>query len=324
MNRRQLLRLALTTAAAAAAMTMTVPATAQNWPTKPIRLIVGYPPGGPVDTLARLLLPSLGKNLGQSVIVDNKPGASGSIGVVSTVRAEPDGYTFGIGVLGNLAIAPHLQKMAYTVDDINYVTVLTQSPHVLVVRKDSSIKDLRGLVEAARKAPGKINYGSPGTGSSTHLDGELLEKEAGIDIVHVPYKGGALVINALLGDEVQMVAAEVSAVLTMQDKLRVIAVLDTKRSPQLPNVPTAAEQGFPRLVSHSVYGIIAPPRTPPAIVDKFRLAVNAALEEPAVRAKLLSFGQTPMPSTPAEYRKAMVDASGKWGALIRERNLKIE
>lgn len=319
MRKRQFVKLAAATVASAA-----LPSYGQTWPSKPIRIIVGYSPGGPVDTLARLLLPGLTKALGQPVIVDNKPGAAGAISVTSTLQAEPDGYTFGLGVLGVLAILPHLQKTAFSTEGVNYVTLLTKSPHVFAVTNEGNIKTLGDLVAAAKKQPGKMNYGSPGTGSSTHLDGEMLEQEAGIDAVHVPYKGGPPAMNALMGGEIQMISTEISVVLSQQDRLRVVAVLDDRRSPQLPNVPTAVEQGFPALVSHSVYGIIAPNRTPVEIVERFRTATIAALMSPEVRDKLISQGQTPIPSSPAEYRDYMVSESRKWGDLIRKRNLRIE
>ena len=319
MNKRQLMLCGL-----AASASVMLPAMAQDWPTRPIKIIVGYPPGGPVDSLVRLMLPRLGQELGQPVIVENRAGAAGAIGVTSTLQADPDGYTFGIGVLGVLAILPHLQKVSFSTAEVNYLTLLTKSPHVLVVAKDSPYHSLKDFVEAARRAPGKLNYGSPGTGSSTHLDGEMLEQEARIDAQHIPYKGGAAVMNALLGNEIQMVAAEISAVLTLLSKVRVIAVLGEQRSQQLPDVPTAIEQGYPRLVSSSVYGAIAPPKVPAVIAERFRKALIAALDSREVSDKLLAQGQTPTASTPETYRAFMVAESGKWEALIKERQLRLE
>lgn len=299
-------------------------AAATTWPTKPIKLVVPYPPGGPVDSIARLMLPKLQAELGQPVIVDNKAGAAGLIGITSVVQGEPDGSVFGFGVLGVLAVSPHVSKMAFKPEDVNYVSMVTQSPHVLAVNPASGIKDLKGFVEAARKAPGKLNYGSPGTGSSTHLDGELLAQEAKISIMHVPYKGGAAAINALFGDEVQMIAAEISAVLPLRDKLGIVAIMGSKRSPLLPDVPTTAELGYPNVVASSMYGIIAPTKTPPEITDKMRKAIAAALDSPDVKSRLEAQGQVPMPTSGDDYRKLMATESVKWGQMIKARNIKFD
>ncbi len=320
LQRRTALGLAL-----AAALSLTgTGASAQSWPTKPVKLIVGYPPGGPVDNLARLLGHALEKELGQPVVIDNKPGAAGGIGITAAVQAEPDGYTFGIGVLGILAVAPHVGKMPFKAEDVNYVTMLTQSPHVLVVNPAQGIKDLAAFIEQAKKSPGKLNYGSPGQGSSTHLDGELLADAAGLDIVHVPYKGGAQAANALAAGEVQLLALEISAALPMQPRLKIAAVMGEKRSPQLPDVPSMAELGYPNVTASSMYGIIAPTRTPAAITERLRGAVAKVLALPEVRGKLLSQGQVPTPGTGDEYRQLMASESAKWGTIIKGRNIRFD
>lgn len=297
---------------------------AEAWPTKPIRMIVPYPPGGPVDTIVRLIQPKLSKELGQTLVVDNKAGASGLIGIQQTLQSEPDGYTFGIGVLGIFAVLPTAGKLPFRLQDVNYVTLLTQSPHVLSVNAAGPYKDLKSLVEAARKNPGKINYGSPGTGSSTHLDGVLLEEEAKIQMVHVPYKGGAQAMNALLGDEIQMLSAEISAVQGMQSKIRIVAVMGSKRAPTLPDVPTTTELGYPEVVASSIYGVIAPTKTPAAITDRFRQAVRKVLSDPEIKARLAAQGQSATPSTGEEYRKLMEEQAIKWGRLIKAKGIKLE
>jgi tripartite-type tricarboxylate transporter receptor subunit TctC len=317
-------RALVTLSVAAACGATTLPSLAQTWPTKAIKFVVPYPPGGPVDSIVRLITPSIEKELGQPVVVDNKAGAAGMIGIASVVQAEPDGYTFGVGVLGILAVAPHIGKMPFKMEDVNYVTLLTQSPHVFVLNPAQGYGDLKGLIAAARKAPGTLNYGSPGTGSSTHLDGELLQQEAKVDLLHVPYKGGAAALNALFSNEVQMLAVEISAALPLQSKVKIAAVMGSKRSPQLPDVPTTAELGFPNVVASSIYGVIAPTKTPPAITEKFRKAVVDALNQPEVKQWLASQGQAPLPGTPAEYRQLMEAESAKWGAMIKGRNVKFE
>ena len=319
MYRRTLVILSL-----AAVGAMVLPARAQDWPTKPIKLVVSYPPGGPVDTLARLLLPQVSKTLGQPVIVGNRPGAAGATGINAVILGEPDGYTFGIGVLGVLAVLPHVGKPPFKTADVNYVTLLTKSPHVLVSNKTNGFSSLKELTNAARQKPGRLNYGTPGAGSSTHLAGELFEQEAKVEMVHIPYRGGAPLMNALMGGEIEMASVEISAVLPLLSKLNPLAVLSEKRSPLMPDVPTSAELGLPMVVSHSVYGVIAPNKTSAAIVEKFRAAVVAALNAPEVKAKIESQGQILIPSTPAEYRKYMVDESVKWGGLIKRRDLRLE
>ena len=320
MLRRTLLSLFL----AALAATSALPTYAQEWPTKPIKLVVGYPPGGPVDTLARMLLPRISRELGQPVVVDNRPGAAGATGINAVILGEPDGYTFGIGVLGVLAVLPHTGKPPFKTEEVNYVTLLTKSPHVLVSGKTTGFESLQALTGAARQKPGRLNYGTPGAGSSTHLAGELFEQEAKVEMVHIPYRGGAPVMNALMAGEVEMASVEISAVLPLRAKLNPLAVLSEKRSPLLPEVPTSAELGMPKLVSHSIYGVIAPNRTSAAIVEKFRAAVIAALTAPEVKTRIESQGQLVIPSTPAEYRKYMLDESGKWGALIKTRDIRME
>lgn len=314
----------LTSALALAFGMAAIPVHADTWPSKPIKLIVSYPPGGPVDGIVRLMMPFVGKDLGQPVVIENRGGAAGVTGIGTAVNAEPDGYTFGVGVLGVLAVAPHLGKVPFKPADVNYVSLLTKSPHVFVMNPARGYSDLKTFVSAAQKTPGKLNYGSPGQGSSTHMDGELLQREANIDIMHVPYKGGAAAINALLGDEVQMLAVEISAAVPLQDKLKIAAVMGETRSPLLPQVPTTAELGYPGVVASSMYGIIAPGKTPAAITDKFRAALHKALALPEVRDRLLKQGQVPTPTSGEEYRKLMEQESVRWRDVIKSRNIKID
>ncbi|NML47598.1 tripartite tricarboxylate transporter substrate binding protein [Ramlibacter sp. G-1-2-2] len=295
-----------------------------SWPSRPIRVIVPYPPGGPVDSIARFLVPGLSKELGQPIVVDNRAGAAGLIGVAATVNAEPDGYTFGIGALGHFAVQPHVGKVPYKLEDVNYVTLMTQSPHVFIVNPAQGYPDLKSVIEAARKAPGKLNYGSPGSGSSTHLDGELLQQEAKIEIQHVPYKGGPAAVTAMVGGEVQLLSVEVSVGMSVQQKVRIAAVMADKRLPQLPKVPTMVELGYPNVVSSSMYGMIAPKNTPREITEKFRLAVIQALNAPEVKSRLNAQGQSVVTGTPEEFRKLMEAESAKWGSMIKARNIKVD
>lgn len=321
MQRRTLLA---ASALAVSAMTLGGLAYADTWPSKPIKFVVPFPPGGPIDGIARLIAPALGRELGQPIVIDNRAGAAGAIGIGSVVAGEPDGYTFGVGVLGVFAVAPHVSKLPFRPEDVNYVSMMTQSPHVFVVNPASGIADFKAFVEAARKAPGKLNYGSPGNGTSTHLDGELLQAQSGIDIQHVPYKGGAPALNALLSGEVQMLAVEISAALGLQGKLKIAAVMGDKRSPLLPDVPCTAELGYPAVTASSMYGVIAPTRTPREITEKFRAALARVMATPEVKGRLAQQGQMVATGTPDDYRKLMASESTKWGAIIKSRNIKFD
>ena len=322
-----MIRRAVLAVACCAALAPAAPAVfaqAPAWPAKPIKFVVPYPPGGPVDGIARLIAPAVEKELGQPLVIDNRAGAAGGIGIASVVQGEPDGYTFGVGVLGILAVAPTVGKLPYKPEDVNYVTMMTQSPHVLVVNPAQGFNDLKSYVEAARKTPAKLNYGSPGTGSSTHLDGELLAQEARIDILHVPYKGGAAALNALFANEVQMLAVEISAALPLKDKLKVVAVMGDRRSAALPDVPTTKELGYPNVIASSMYGVIAPTKTPAAVTEKFRAAVIKALNTKEVKDRLAAQGQTVVTGTADDYRKLMAAETVKWKQVIVSRNIKFE
>lgn len=316
----------LTVSLAAAACLATLPTHAQTaWPTKPIRLIVPYAAGGPVDSLARAIAPKLGEQLGQSIIIDNKAGASGTIGVDATIKAAPDGYTFGFGVPGAITVLPHVQKVPYMVNDINYVSLVARIPQVIAVGAKTPVNTLPELIALAKKEPGKLNYGSAGNATTPHLGAELLSQEAGIKMVHVAYKGAAPAVTGLLGGEVQVMAADLSALLQHQSRgVKILAVSGPLRVEALPNVPTTTELGLPSVYSESNYGIIAPTATPPAITKKFRDALVAVLNMPAVKAQIAATGAMAMSSTPDEYRRLMQEESVKWLAVVKKGNISVE
>ncbi|ETF02724.1 hypothetical protein W822_07710 [Advenella kashmirensis W13003] len=308
-----------------AVMVATTPAyAAKEWPRHPITLIVPYTAGGPVDTIARVLSPALEKQLGQTVVVENKPGASGLIGINSTLKAKPDGYTFGFGVLGIFAIAPHLNKLPFSLDEIGYVSLLSISPHVFAVNPAAGNHSLKELIENAKKHPDAMNFGSPGTGSSTHLDGLLLNKAAGINLTHIPYKGGNNVLNALAANEIQMTASEISAVLALKDSLKIVAVMGDKRSPVLPDVPTTTELGYPEVTASSIYGIITPKATPVAIIDQFRHALAGALKDKAVGDFFARQGQVAQTSSSEAYKTMMDTERAKWKRIIDENKIVVK
>jgi len=299
---------------------------AQSWPNQPIRLIVPYPPGGSVDSLARILAPTLGKKLGQTIVVENKAGASGTIGVDATVRATPDGSTFGFGVPGAISGLPHVMKVPYDVSKIQYVSLVARIPMVFVVNPALPDTTLPAFVDAAKQHPGKYNYGSAGNVTTPHLGVELLKQQTGIDIAHIPYKGAAPAVTALLSNEVQLFLGDASAVLGFikAGKLRALAVGSAERFEGLPDIPTTKELGFPGVQVESNYGVIAPTGTPPDIVNKMASAIAESLADPELHRKMIDQGAVPAATTPDEYRSLMEAESKKWGDVIRRGKLGLQ
>ena len=296
-----------------------------NWPSKPIKLIVPFSPGGPVDQIARVIAPGLGKELGQTVIVDNKVGAGGSIGLDAAIKAEPDGHTFGFGVPGAITVLPHLQKLPYQVKDINYVSLVARVPQVVAVGPAVPVKSLPELIALAKQSPGKLNFASAGNATTPHLGAELLQQEAGIKMVHVPYKGAAPAMTALIGGEIQVFTGDLPAILPFVSKgVKILAVSGASRVEALPNVPTTAELGLPSVRVESNYGIVAPTGTPSAITQKVHEAVGKVLAYPEVRKQLAAQGAIAVTSTPQEYRQLMDQESAKWGALVKKANITLE
>lgn len=302
------------------------PAQAQStWPAKPVRLIVPYPPGGPVDQMARIVGQKLGEQLRQPVIIENRAGAGGSIGLDAALKAAPDGYTFGLAVTGAIAVLPHLQKLPYSVDQIQYVSLIARVPQVIAVGPDTKVATLQELIALAKKSPGKLNYASAGNATTPHLGAELLAQEAGIKITHIPYKGGAPAVTALIGGEVQMLAADAPALLPFQARgVKILAVSGAQRLEALPGVPTTSELGLPRVRVETSYGIVAPTGTPAALMQKLHDALVTVLATPAVRSQFASQGVTAMSSTPDEYRKLMQQESVRWAEVVRKGHITLD
>jgi tripartite-type tricarboxylate transporter receptor subunit TctC len=298
------------------------------YPSKPARIIVPYPAGGVADLLPRIVGEKLARKWGQPVIVDNKPGASGNIGMAEGARAAPDGYTLVLAPTGNLTVNPTLfPNLGFdTRRDLMPVTLLAQSPNVLVVHPSVPAKNFRELVAYAKANPGKLNFASPGEGSGAHLAGELLNQEAGIRTVHIPYKGLAPAVNDLLGGQVQMMFAGISTVIqhVKTGKLVAIAIASPKRNPQLPDVPTVAESGLPGFDVTSWYGIVVRAGTPAAIVDKVQRDMAEALRMPDVQEKLAALGLEPVGDTPDQFG-ALIDAeTKKWVAIVQKAGIKAQ
>ncbi len=308
------------------ALSVPILAVAQEaYPNKPVRIIVPFSAGGVADALPRIVGERLAQKWGQPVIVENKVGASGNIGMAEGARAAPDGYTLVLAPAGNLTVNPTLfPKLPFdTYADLTPVTLLAQSPNVLVVHPSVPAKSLRDLIAYAKSNPDKLNFASPGDGSGAHLAGELLKIDAGVKATHVPYKGIAPAVNDLLGGNVQMMFAGISTVLqhVKAGKLVALAIASPQRSPQLPEVPTVAESGLPGFDVTSWYGIVTRAGTPPAIVRKLQRDMAEALGNEEVKAKLAGLGLEPVGNTPEAFDALIKTESRKWTDIVRKANI---
>jgi tripartite-type tricarboxylate transporter receptor subunit TctC len=294
---------------------------AQTYPTKPVRLIVGFPAGGPADIFGRTFAQALSSGLGQPVIVENKSGVGGVLGIDAVAKALPDGYTLGFNNQGSVAMAPYaLTKMPFNPNkDLALITTVVKVPEVVVVNPSLPVASLAELIAYAKANPGKIAFGSAGAGGITHLACELLKSEAGIDVLHVPYKGAAPAVSDLLGGQVQMGIFDVPVVLPHinSGKFKALAVTSAKRAPPLPDVPTTAEAGYPKVISDNWYGLVAPAGTPPAVLKKIHEASVAALRSPVLVEQFAKVSGIPAPSTPEEYRTFLGEEQARWGAIIK-------
>jgi len=306
-------------------LTVAAGAQAQAWPTKPVTLVVPFPPGGSTDFIARTMLPTLNKTFGQSFIVDNKAGATGTIGAAQVKRAPPDGYTFLVTSLGPLVIAPHLIKsMQYdALTDFDTITVAVQAPNVLVVPAGSPHKSLADVVAFEKANPGKMTFASSGNGSSDHLTAELFWLESNTTGLHVPYKGGGPAITDLLGSQVDASFQNVNAVLQhiKGGKLRALAVTGAKRSPVLPDVPTMAEAGVRGVDVYSWQGVVGPKGLPADVRARFHDAVVAALNEAQTKQQLTALGLEVVANTPAQFADFQKQEFARWKKVIDVRKI---
>ena len=318
--------------AAFAAMPL-VPGTAVHaqdgaYPTKPIRFIVANAPGGGLDVVARLVSPTLTAALGQQMIIDNRAGATGSVAAELTAKAPPDGYTMMIGAIGNLAVNPHIYKgLGYDpTKDFAPVTFAVSGSNVLVVHASVPVKTFQEFIALARSQPGKLTYGSSGSGNAGHLAAELLSSMAKIQMVHVPYKGGAPAMAALLGNQTQVLFASPSTAIPQVKAGRVkgLAVTTLKRSVMLPDLPTIAESGFPGYETDNWYGFVMPAKTPRPIVNRLNTELTRALLVPEIKESLLRQGLEVAPGTPEAFGKYMRSEYFKWGKLIREAGIQAQ
>ena len=313
---------------AAVAATLAAPMVrAQNWPQRPIKVLVGYPPGGFTDVTARLICDKLGQRLGQPVIVDNKPGANGIVAVDQLAKAAPDGQTFAVVIAAHAANTTLYKKLPYDPKkDLAAVSLIGLSPLVAAVNNDAPYKTAKDLVAFAKANPGKISYGSSGNGSAVHLSTELLKILTGTRMVHIPYRGSAAAFTDLLGGQIHlfMDAAQGLIAPGKAGKVRLIGVASEKRLPALPDLPTFVEQGIKGFVASTWAGVLAPAGTPAPIVKRVSDEIAAIVKMDDVRARLDAMGTIPAGSTPAEFQ-AFIDAeTAKWGKVIRDAKVSLD
>jgi tripartite-type tricarboxylate transporter receptor subunit TctC len=303
-------------------------AQAQTWPTRPVTLVVPFPPGGSTDTVARAISPKLATALGQPFLVDNKAGATGTIGALFVKRAAPDGYTFLVTSLGPLVITPHLIKgLAYdALKDLDPITVAVQAPNVFVVPANSPHQTVADVIAFEKKNPGKMTFASSGNGSSDHLTAELFWQQTGTKGLHVPYKGGAPAITDLLGGQVDASFQNLNAVVQniKAGKLKALAVTGARRSPVLPEVPTMAESGVQGVEVYSWQAIVAPKGLPADIRTRAHASMVAALNDPAVKQQFTALGLEVVADTPEQFAAFEQQESARWKKVIETGKITID
>jgi tripartite-type tricarboxylate transporter receptor subunit TctC len=302
-------------------------AIAQTYPSKPVRLIVTYPPAGSSDLMARILGQKLSELWGQAVIVENKAGAAGSIGMDYAAHQPPDGYSFLIGNLGPTVVNPILSKVPFDVErDFIPVSLIATGPNILVVNPNTPATTMGELIAYARANPGKLNFGSGGSGSVAHLSGEMFKSQAHVDIVHVPYKGGILSVNDLLAGNVQLVFSDALPVMQhiRAGKLRALAVTSPERSPLAPEIPTCVESGLPGLVAVNWWGVLLPAGTPKVIADKFRADLVKVMQDPDIKERFAMLGVDVISGTPEQFGAYIKSETAKYAKLVKEANIHAE
>ena len=309
------------------AQATSVAQTASSFPNQPVRMVVPYPPGGPTDITARVVAAEMSKTIGQNIVIDNRPGASGMIGSEMVTKATPDGYTLlanaSIHVI-NPSVYPDMRFDA--IKDFTPITQLAQVPLVLVVPANSPIKSVKDLVEYAKANPGKVNFGSAGSASAQHLAGESFKIAAGIQMQHIPYKGSAPALTDLAGGQLQLMFDSMPSATPMinSGKLRAIAVTTTTRAKARPDLPTIAESGFPGFDISTWYAYWAPKGTPADVVEKLAASAAQALKNPEVIAKYEAMGAEPVGSTPAQFAAYVESEAKKWSEIVKKSGAKLD
>ncbi len=302
-------------------------ASADDFPSRPIHLIVPFPPGGPNDIIARTIGQRMSEILKQPIIIDNRGGQAGVLGTDQIVKSAPDGYTIGIVSAGALAISPSMEKIAYdTLKDLQPITLVAKVPEMLVVATSVPANNMKELVALAKAKPNTLNFASSGPGSLPHLAGELFKLTAKIEITHVPYRGAAPAVNDLLGQQVQMVFLDLPILLPQikAGKLKPIAVGAPQRVPSAPDVPTTTEVGMPNLQTENWYGMVAPAHTPAPIVAALNKATIEAMKDPNVVSKLSSQGANLIGDTPEQFSAYIASETKKWAKVIKDAGVPVQ
>ena len=323
MNKNKFIQLA----ACLSLLGSSAPLQAQELPKKTITMIVGFAPGGAADAAARIIAKKLQENIGQNVVVDNRGGAGGNIAHQYMANADVDGSTILLGSIGPLAIAPHLMKLGYNpLKDLAPLTMGVVFPNVLVVHQGVGVKNLAEYIAKAKAKPGSLDFASTGAGSASHLAGELLNQRAGIEVVHIPYKGGAPALQDMLGGRVSsyFAAPPTAAPHIATGKLVPIATTGLTRSSFMPNVPTVAESGYPGFNAVNWYAFVAPGKTPVAILERWNKELVKVLSSPDVKADLDKHGLTPAPGSRDELAKYIESEYKSWGQLVKERKIQAD
>jgi len=325
MTRRFVNRIRL---AAVLLLALSGPSAAQDYPSRPIMLVVPYAAGGGNDVMARIVAEKMSKSLGQQIVIENKGGAGGSIATRPVAKAAPDGYTLGLGGTGTLAINPTLYpNVGYDPRrDFSAVGLIATSALVVLVHPSIEAQSISDLIALAKREPGRLNYASAGSGSGIHLGSELLAHMAGIRLTHIPYKGSSPALTDLLGGHVSIYLSSLppAIALVKEGKVRALAVTGPKRSPIFPDLPTVSEAALPGYEAVLHYGIVAPAGTPQPIIDKLNTALKAALAEEDVRARIVADGAEPLATTPAEYAADIDREETKWSAIVKLSGARVE
>ncbi len=297
-----------------------------SWPNKPVTLVVPFSAGGSTDVVARLLGQKLGEMWHVQVVVDNRAGAGGNIGTALVANAKPDGYTLLMASGSILTVNPNLyQKLPFDPKSLTPITMVASGPMLVVVPASSDVKSVKELIAKAKAAPGTINFGSAGPGSQVHMAGEKFAYAAGVDLVHIPYKGESLAYTDLMAGQIQLVVGNIAAssALVGDGRLRALAVTGKERSKIMPNVPTLDESGLPGFENNGWFGLLAPSGTPKDIVDRVQRDTATVLNSPEIRAQLLTQGMSTVANTPAAFAQAIEQESKGWAEIIKQRKLSV-
>src|SRR5687768_3033564 len=297
-----------------------------QYPTKPVRIVVPWPPGGAVDTIGRLIAQHISEPLGQPVVVDNKPGAAGAIGSEQVAKSEPDGYTLLMGSTTVISVNPALQQLPYKPTDYSPITMVAFVPHVLVINAEVPANNLKEFVAWVKANPGKVSYASAGPGTPHHIAGEMFKSLAGIEMLQVPYKGTGPALIDLLANRVQFMSVEAVAALphVKAGRLKALGIATPQRNAIAPDIPNVDEAGLPGFEVTAWYGVVAPAGVPAQAASTLARAISKSLEAPSFRDKLIGMGATPVGGTPEEFGAMLTKENAKWAKAIKDANIRIE